>query len=112
MAGKFEIRKNASGAFHFSLKAANGERILSGETYESRAGVQNGIESVKKNAVDDSRYARKNSANAEWHFTLLSTNGEAIGTSETYPTMAALEKGIESVKTNAPSAEIVDATNS
>ncbi|HXH70838.1 MAG TPA: DUF1508 domain-containing protein [Pyrinomonadaceae bacterium] len=57
MAGKFEIRKNAGGAFHFSLKAANGEGILSGETYESKAGVQNGIESVKKNAVDDSRYA-------------------------------------------------------
>ena len=112
MAGKFEIRKNDSGEFHFSLKAANGERILSGETYKSKAGVQNGIESVKKNAVDDSRYARKNSASGEWYFTLSSTNGEIIGTSESYSSVAASEKGIESVKTNAQNAEIVDATNS
>ena len=112
MAGKFEVSKNASGAFHFSLKAGNGEKILSSETYESKAGVQNGIESIRKNAADDSRYARKNSANGEWYFNLLSTNGETVGTSETYASMAALEKGVESVKTNAPGAEIVDATNS
>lgn len=47
---KFEIYKDKKGEFRFRLKAANGEPILVGEGYVSKAGCQNGIESVKKNA--------------------------------------------------------------
>ena len=112
MVGKFEIAKNTSGGFHFSLKAANGEKILTSENYQSRAEAQNGAESVRRNAADANRYEQKSSASGESHFVLKAANGEIIGTSETYPSAAALENGIESVKTNAPSAEIVDATNS
>lgn len=111
MAGKFEI-KNTNGKFHFSLKAANGERILSSEMYESRAEAQNGAESVKRNAADDNRFERKTSASSQSYFVLKAANEEIIGTSETYSSVGAMENGIESVKTNAPSAEIVDATNS
>ena len=51
MAGPwFEIYKDAAGKFRFRLKAANGETIAASEAYESKAGVKNGIESVKKNA--------------------------------------------------------------
>lgn len=110
MAGKFEITKNAGGKFHFSLKAANGERILSGETYESKAKAQNGAESVKRNAADDNRFERKTSASGESYFVLKSTNGEVVGTSETYSSSAALENGIAAVKNNAPTAEIIDST--
>lgn len=41
------IAKN--GKFHFNLKATNGQVIGSSEMYESAAGRDNGIESVKKN---------------------------------------------------------------
>ena len=34
------------------LKAANGEPISRSETYSSKAAMENGIESVKKNAPD------------------------------------------------------------
>lgn len=54
MAGKFELYKDRSGEFRFRLKAANGEVIASSEGYSSKAGAQNGIESVKKNAPDAS----------------------------------------------------------
>lgn len=47
---KFEIYKDKKGEFRFRLKAANGEPILTSEGYVSKAGCQNGIESVKKNA--------------------------------------------------------------
>ncbi len=47
---KFEIYKDKKGEFRFRLKAANGEPILVSEGYVSKAGCQNGIESVKKNA--------------------------------------------------------------
>ncbi len=112
MAGKFEINKGTSGGFYFSLKAGNGEKILSSENYQSRAEAQNGAESIVKNAADDNRFERKNSAGGESYFVLKAVNGEIIGTSETYSSAEAMEKGIESVKSNAQNAEIVDATNS
>jgi uncharacterized protein len=52
MAAKFELKKSASGKFHFNLKAGNGEIIASSEMYESKAAAKNGIESVRKNAAD------------------------------------------------------------
>jgi len=52
MAGKFEIYKDKAGKFRFRLKAGNGEVIATGEAYESKAGCENGIESIKKNAPD------------------------------------------------------------
>lgn len=52
MAGKFEIYKDSRGKYRFRLKAGNGEIIAVGEAYESRAGVANGIDSIKRNAPD------------------------------------------------------------
>jgi uncharacterized protein YegP (UPF0339 family) len=53
MAGKFELYKDKSGEFRFRLKAGNGEVIAtSSESYETKAGALNGIDSIKRNAVD------------------------------------------------------------
>jgi hypothetical protein len=46
----FEWYKDKAGKFRFRLKAANGEIIATGESYSSKEGCVNGIESVKKNA--------------------------------------------------------------
>jgi uncharacterized protein YegP (UPF0339 family) len=57
MAGKFVLKKNAAGKYHFVLKAGNGEIIATSETYNSKAAAKNGIESVQQNApgatIDD-----------------------------------------------------------
>jgi len=50
MAGKFVLKKGASGKFHFNLQAANGQVIATSETYESKESALKGIESVKTNA--------------------------------------------------------------
>lgn len=50
MAGKFEVYKDKSGGFRFRLKAGNGEAIATSESYKTKAGALNGIESVRKNA--------------------------------------------------------------
>ncbi len=110
MAGKFEIKKSNSGKFHFNLKAGNGQIILSSEMYESKAACQNGVESIQKNAGDETRYERKESKNGEPYFVLRAGNGQEIGKSEMYSGNAAMENGIQSVIKNAPDAEIVDAT--
>lgn len=49
---KFEIYKDKAGEFRFRLKAANGQIIGASEGYAALAGCKNGIESVKRNAVD------------------------------------------------------------
>jgi len=108
MAGKFELNTAANGKFFFNLKASNGQIILSSEMYESKSAAQNGIESVKKNATDDARYDRLTSKNGDPYFVLKAGNGEQIGRSETYSSTAAMENGIESVKTNAPNAQIAE----
>jgi uncharacterized protein YegP (UPF0339 family) len=57
MAGKFVLKKGASGKFHFNLQAGNGQVIATSEAYESKESALKGIESVKTNApgapVDD-----------------------------------------------------------
>jgi hypothetical protein len=49
---KFEMYVDKAGEFRFRLKARNGEIILASEGYSQKAGCKNGIESVRKNAVD------------------------------------------------------------
>jgi uncharacterized protein YegP (UPF0339 family) len=110
MAGKFELKTSTNGKFYFNLKAGNGQIILSSEMYDTRASAENGIESVKKNAGDAARYERKTSAKGEPYFVLNAANGQQIGRSETYSSDSAMENGIESVTTNAPGADIADAT--
>jgi uncharacterized protein len=110
MAGKFELKTAKSGQFHFNLLAGNGQVILSSEMYESKASAQNGIESVKKNAADDSRYDRLESSNGKPYFTLKAGNSQVIGKSEIYESIASRENGIESVKKNGPDAAVTDLT--
>lgn len=57
MAAKFVLEQGSTGKFRFNLVATNGQVIATSESYESKAGALNGIESVKRNApaaaVDD-----------------------------------------------------------
>lgn len=49
---KFEIYRDKSGSYRFRLKARNGEIIAVSEIYSAKAGCLNGIESIRRNAVD------------------------------------------------------------
>lgn len=49
---KFELYKDKGGEYRFRLKATNGQIVLGSEGYAAKASCINGIESVKKNAVD------------------------------------------------------------
>ncbi len=49
---KFEVYTDKAGEFRFRLKATNGQVIATGEGYKTHANCMNGVESVKKNAVD------------------------------------------------------------
>ena len=109
MAGKFELKTAKDGQYMFNLKAGNGQVILTSELYKIKAAAENGIESVRKNAPDDGRYERTENKNGEPYFKLKAGNGQEIGRSEYYSSVAAMENGIASVKTNAPDAPVVEA---
>ncbi len=110
MAGKFELKKSASGKFLFNLKAGNNQVILSSQLYRDKASAQAGIESVKQNAGVDANFERKTSKKNEPFFVLTAPNGQVIGQSEMYTAAKAMETGIASVKANAPGASVVEVT--
>jgi uncharacterized protein YegP (UPF0339 family) len=109
--GTFVITKRANGEFQFNLKAGNGQTILSSEGYSTKAACSNGIESVRTNSQDDSRFDKKESSNGKPYFNLKASNGQIIGSSEMYESTSARDNGIASVKFNAPDAGINDLTS-
>ncbi len=119
MAGKFVITTAKNGEFTFNLKASNGEVILTAsETYTSMSACENGINSVKKNAlanVEDQtreeslahpKFELYQDKAGEFRFRLKAANGEIIGKSEGYKAQASAKKGIASIGKNAPDAPV------
>ena len=108
MNGYYELKQGASGKWIFNLKAGNHEIILTSQSYETKQGAENGIESVRKNGVSPSAFDKKVSSNGQPYFTLLAGNGQIIGTSEMYSSEAARDNGIASVMKNCPSEKVVE----
>lgn len=108
MAGKFEVYKDKGGEFRFRLKAGNGQTILASEGYKRKPSCMNGIESVRKNSQNDARFERKETKSGKAMFNLKASNGQVIGTSESYESVSARENGIKSVAKNAPDAKVDD----
>lgn len=103
---KFTIKTGSNGEIYFNLKAANGQIILGSEGYTSRAGCDNGIASVRKNAPDSTNYDRLTAKNGKFYFTLKAGNGQVIGKSQMYEDASGMENGIASVMKNAPDATV------
>lgn len=120
--GKFVIRQTNTGV-RFDLKAGNGETIATSEVYSSEDACKKGIASVQKNApvaaVEDQtqagfleekhpKFELYQDKAGEFRFRLKATNGQIIAVSEGYKAMSSCKNGVESVKKNAPGAEIVE----
>lgn len=66
-------------------------------------------EPAEEKTVCNGKYAVKETASG-YSFRLLAGNNQVIGISEVYSGKAAMEKGIESVRKNAPAAKVEDQT--
>jgi len=108
MAAKFETFKDSAGKHRFRLKSGNGEIILTSQAYSAKAGCVNGIESVRKHAIDIANFEKKESGSDKFMFNLKASNQQIIGTSQSYKSASGRDKGIESVKQNAPAAKVVE----
>ena len=119
--GKFVV-KEVKTSFKFDLKAGNGETIATSEVYTSEQGCLNGIESVRKNAVDakledqtvenfetvtNPKFEVYVDKAGEFRFRLKARNGEIIATGEGYKAKASCLNGMDSSRRNAPDAEVV-----
>ena len=119
--GKFVFKETKTG-FVFNLKAGNGEVIAVSEVYSSEAACMKGIESVRKNAVEakvedqtvaevaavtNPKFEVYTDKAGEFRFRLKARNGEPIAASEGYKAKASCMNGIESVRKNAPDADVV-----
>ena len=119
--GKFVVKEVKTG-YKFDLKAGNGEIIATSEVYTSEASCLKGVESVRKNAaianLEDQTVENFETATnpkfevyvdkaGEFRFRLKARNGEIIATGEGYKAKASCLNGIDSIRRNAPEAEIV-----
>ena len=111
MAGKFEVYKDKAGEYRFRLKAGNGENILGSEGYKAKASCLKGIESVRKNSQEPKRFEMNKTASGKFTFRLCATNGQCIGTSQTYDSESGCSNGMKSVTKNAPGAKVDDQTD-
>lgn len=117
--GKFLVRRTATG-YEFDLLAANGQDIAASEVYETKAACVKGIRSVQKYApvakfldltrespaVTNPRFELFCDKGGDYRFRLRSRNGAVIAVSAPYSGQSACEHGIESVRANAPEADI------
>lgn len=121
--GKFVITSSKTGGCVFNLKANNNEVIATSQVYKSLDSCKNGVESVRKNApiasVEDQTVENfENKTNpkfevfadkaGEFRFRLKARNGEIIAVGEGYKAKKSCLNGIESIKKNAPDAEVVE----
>ena len=118
--GKFAV-KSVKPGIKFDLKAGNGEVIATSEVYSSTAACRKGIESVRRNAVEANledqtaegfskathpKFELYEDNAGEFRFRLKAKNGEVIAVSEGYKSKSSCLNGIESVRKNAPDADI------
>ena len=102
--GKFVIKTRINGDYQFDLHAGNGENILTSQGYSTKAACENGVESVRTNAIDTSKFDKNDASNGKFYFNLKAANGQIIGTSQMYASASGRDHGIASVSANAPDA--------
>ena len=118
--GKFIVKTTKAG-FRFNLLATNGQVIATSETYATEDACLNGIESVRTSCLGGvenqtvenfevlthPKFEVYQDKAGEFRFRLKARNGQIVAVGEGYKKKASCLNGIESVKKNAPEAEIV-----
>ena len=129
--GTFIIKKTPTGAFNFSLLAANKEKIaVSSQIYTTKAACKKGIASIGAHApkcieagkIEDNTLQKpvpQTNPKFEiyldnaglYRYRLFASNGESIAMSEMgYKSKSGCMNGIKSVAINAVNPEIIDET--
>jgi uncharacterized protein YegP (UPF0339 family) len=92
-----EISQGASGQYHFNFDAANGQVVLSSESYTTEAAAFNGALAVQTDGQDAANYTLLTNAAGGFYFTVTALNGQVISTSQQYTTKSAAQAAIKAV---------------
>ena len=118
--GKFVMKVGENGA-RFNLLAGNGQVIAVSQQYKGEDACLNGIKSVRESClgpVEDQtvenfevlscpKFEVYEDKSGEFRFRLKASNGQIVATGESYKQLSGCLSGIESIKKNAPDAELV-----
>jgi hypothetical protein len=103
-------KSDAAEPFTFVFQDAGGQSLVRSENYKVKGSALNGIESVKKNCVEDARYELKEAKNGKLFFNLKASNGQVVATSALFDSVAERDAGIATLKREGPGAEVDDQT--
>jgi hypothetical protein len=92
------VEQGATNQFRFNVYAANGQIVLSSESYTTDAAAFNGAFAVQDAATNSNNFALKTAADGRVYFTLTALNGQVVGTSQMYASLAAAKSGMASVQ--------------
>lgn len=97
----FEIyQSEKTKKFHFRLKAANGQVVLTGQAFNDKESCENGVESLLANGADESRYEVQEALDGRKYFVIRSEQGQIIAQSQMYKSESGIKNGIMSVGNN------------
>ena len=102
-------KSDAAEPFSFTFQDADGKTILRSENYKVKSSALNGIESVKKNCVNDARYEMKEAKNGKLYFNLKASNGQVVATSAMFDTSADRDASIADLKSQGLDAVVNEA---
>lgn len=103
----FHLNQTESGQYNFSLKDDAGHTLVKSEQYTSKSAAENGIESVRKNSTDASRFDAKESATGnKYYFNLKAGNGQIVGTSPMFADAASRDAAIAETTRSAATATV------
>jgi len=92
--------------FTFSFVNNEGQTVVKSENYSAKKSAVNGIESVKKNCQNDSRYELKEAKNGKFFFNVKASNGQVVGTSTLFASEADRASAIAGLKSEGPGAAV------
>ena len=122
LTGKFVIKKAKDGSYMFNLVAANSMIVATSQMYTTLDACKNGIQSVSSNApsakVEDQtvenykklpypKFEMYVDKASEYRFRLLAKNGQNVLASQGYSMKESCINGINSVKHNSKTKEVV-----
>ncbi len=118
--GKFLVKTSEAG-FRFNLLATNGQVIAVSETYSTEDACLNGIESVRSSClgpIEDQtvenfevlthpKFEVYLDKAGNYRFRLKARNGQIVAVGESYKALDSCLNGVDSIKRNAPDAQVV-----
>jgi uncharacterized protein YegP (UPF0339 family) len=91
---RFETFKGENGQSYFRLRAGNGEPVLSSQGYTRMESALGGIESVRANGASTASFRVFETADGQYAFNLVASNGQVIGRGESYVSKSNADRAV------------------